>query len=289
MLNLKPQLPFFTSEKRFKPPTAELSQIPPVSYFKPTITFKENPELFLNGLIKDVKKDLIPKNVLKTVEQATQKNLQTKLLIRPQEKEYDGTAQFLQLARQAMRFDLDYVSNLSAPRQGSRAPIRERPKTAPTSQPEIKKVEKSQSDIQAEQAESQKSQLIATQESKAVESVLTEAEQRQIIRTVYGENSKATTKRRDFINQLSQQGKTTQQITDFLKTMSKQSKAQEQTTQITATTGGVAQVKGGQALRALKVAEPSKTGFTPAPPPPKATGGAVLPPVKQTGSNIGKK
>lgn len=289
MLNLKPQLPFFTSEKRFKPPTTEISQIPPVSYFKPSITFKENPELFLNGLIKDVKKDLIPKNVLKTVEQATQKNPQTKLLIRPQEKEYDGTAQFLELARQAMRFDMDYVTNLSAPRQGSRAPIRERPKTAPTTQPEIKKVEKSQSDIQAEQAETQKSQLISTQESKAVESVLSDAEQTQIIRSVYGENSKATKKRKDFIIQLSQQGKSTQQITDILKTMSKQSNVKEQTTEITATAGGVPQVKGGQALRALKVAEQGKMGFTPAPPPPKATGGAVLPPVKQTGSNIGKK
>jgi hypothetical protein len=296
MLRLKPELPIFTSEtRRFKPPTTTTAENPAISYFRPAITFKDNPEIFLNGLIKDVKKQLIPDKIIKTIENETQTQTQTaklkQLIINPPKKEYDGTAQFIDLARQTLRFDLDYLGRVTSPqlRAGSKAPPR-RPQTAPQELPS-QKVEKSKTEIKEQEGQQKQTELIKTQESKAVASTLSSLEKLQIIQDAGG--TKATKGRIELIDKLSSQGLTQQQITEQLKATIKPKIKPKEQIQITETSQGavVQQTKGGQALRALKTPDvPQQQTIKPQPPPKKAGGGgAVLPKIKENPSNVSKK
>ena len=94
----KPLLPFFSREKRFRPPTTPTAFNSSISYFTPSIKFKEDPELFLNGLIKNKnKEDKNIAGIFPTLEQIDEKRSQVdklqKIMTVPQKNYYDGMAE----------------------------------------------------------------------------------------------------------------------------------------------------------------------------------------------------
>jgi hypothetical protein len=94
----KPLLPFFSREKRFKPPTTPTAFNSSISYFTPSIKFKEDPELFLNGLIKNRnKEDKNIAGIFPTLEQIDEKRSQVdklqKIMTVPEKNYYDGMAE----------------------------------------------------------------------------------------------------------------------------------------------------------------------------------------------------
>lgn len=93
----KPLLPFFSREKRFRPPSTPTAFNSSISYFTPSIKFKEDPELFLNGLIKNRnKEDKNIAGIFPTLEQIDEKQSQVdklkKIMTVPEKKYYDGMA-----------------------------------------------------------------------------------------------------------------------------------------------------------------------------------------------------
>jgi hypothetical protein len=303
MYKEKPVLPFFTEERRFKPPTTTTNANSAISYFKPQIKFRENPELFLNGLLKDIKKENIQDKIIKKVENLeellTEPAKLRKIILQPR-TEQDINVEFRESAKRysdpVFEDIMTQLIKRAPPRQGSRAPQKQRPQEE-FKQKEAPRPQKSEQEIQQEEAKTQQKQLSQQQAKTQQEAILElSREDKARIRQETGLKSIGKNVKQQIERQL-KEGLTIGQITQQLKTQQEAPQPIKSQQKLVELAGGAVRPAGG---RRIKTPERPpfdfQSFFEPQPPQPQEkrgrgrpkASGSILPPVKQSGSKIGK-
>ena len=207
----KPLLPFFSREKRFKAPTTQTAFNSSISYFTPSIKFKEDPELFLNGLIKNRnKEDKNIAGIFPTLEERDEKQSQVdklkKIMTVPEKKYYDGTATiekarplsptnvklFREQSIQALQLMTENLvrAGYTKPKQGKRPPlevqiasIQDRPPTIEASAPLVAKPPpgKASGGVNPKVAKDMEA-LMSKEGEKAVETFVFTAKSKKLLR-----------------------------------------------------------------------------------------------------------
>lgn len=249
----KPALPFFKNE-RFRAPTVSLAQNSAVSYFKPTIKFRENPEIFLNGLIKDLKKETPQAIIKKEMETSTQdlstvQQFRKKLSIASQsQSEYDGSASIDTLSTQKSVMSVDpivkeWVESLQFPT------IEKKQRFSKSA--EIKLMEQ-----RTKQRKAEEKILQAEQAEKQLMEKLSKEEQRNLISNIY-QNVKQSTGLQKISNEIKkevegmvQAGYTLAQATSaILEKKNLQKRIKQQAEQATTAKAEISDITGeGQAI-----------------------------------------